>query len=236
MAAPPKGTARPAENLDHDTADELEQIMNDIEELQEEMAHEEASEGKRKPAPAAAAAPAAKARPALKAVPAAEEDDAELADFRGGSGDVSMEETLAGLEDEAPPTGKSLLDDDLAAIEQEAEAAAADEITEDPEAITDEELTDEMADIVDHLNGTENGLGKKEVAVKAAQKTTHRTTTGGAEEGSLTLSVSGAMSLKLRYEGGDQEIEVALAGDALVVRLSDGSEFRIPVKAGRSAA
>jgi len=234
MAAPPKATARPAEKVDHDTADELEQIMNDFEELQEEMASEEASEGHRKAPASAGSAPAAKARPALKAVPAAEETDADLADFRAGSDDVSMEETLAGLEDEAP-VGKSLLDDDLAAIEQEAEAAA-DEITEEPEAITDEELTDEMAGIVDHLNGTENGLGKKEVAVKAAQKTTNRTTTAGAEEGSLTLSVSGAMSLKLRYEGGDQEIEVSLAGDALVVRLSDGSEFRIPVKAGRSAA
>ncbi|MCC7440894.1 MAG: hypothetical protein IT285_04640 [Bdellovibrionales bacterium] len=219
MSAQPKGAAQHAAALEQDTADELEQIMNDIEELQEEMASEEATEATRKAPPPAAAAP--RPRPALKSVPTPSDDAEEpilettMADFHGSSDDASLEDTLVGLEEEAPATGASLLDADL-------EASLAD----DSGAL--EEVEDEVSKIVDQISV------KKEKPMTAMKRT--EAPPGAAQEGSLTLSVTGAMTLKLRFEGGEQDVELAMTGDALVVKLSDGTEFRIPVKTGRAAA
>lgn len=57
------------------------------------------------------------------------------------------------------------------------------------------------------------------------------------EEGQMTLSVSGSMSLKLKFESGDQEVTVSFEGDSLKVSCNDGAEFKIPVGSGiRKAA
>lgn len=49
------------------------------------------------------------------------------------------------------------------------------------------------------------------------------------ESPSLTLSLSGSMTLKLKYEFGGQEVTVGFADNCLKVELSDGTEFKIPV-------
>lgn len=48
-------------------------------------------------------------------------------------------------------------------------------------------------------------------------------------DGSLTLTVSGALTLKLRYEGGGQDITIGFTEKTLSVTLADGTEFKVPV-------
>jgi hypothetical protein len=50
-----------------------------------------------------------------------------------------------------------------------------------------------------------------------------------AQEGSLTMTLTGNMTLKLKYEFEGQEVSVGFSENFLKVELSDGTQFRIPV-------
>lgn len=56
------------------------------------------------------------------------------------------------------------------------------------------------------------------------------------DEGSLTMSVNGTMTLKLKYEFEGHEVTIRFADHCLKVELADGTEFKIPVRASRQAA
>ena len=47
-------------------------------------------------------------------------------------------------------------------------------------------------------------------------------------EQSLTMELSGVVNLKLCFASGDRSIEVHCTEEALVCRMADGTEFRIP--------
>jgi hypothetical protein len=49
------------------------------------------------------------------------------------------------------------------------------------------------------------------------------------EDGSLTLTLKGNMTLKLKYEFEGQEVTVSFADQSLRVQMSDGTEFKVPV-------
>lgn len=53
--------------------------------------------------------------------------------------------------------------------------------------------------------------------------------TESSEEGSLTLTLTGHMTLKLRYECEGQEVTVGFSEQCLRVTLADGTEFKVPV-------
>jgi len=48
-------------------------------------------------------------------------------------------------------------------------------------------------------------------------------------DGSLTLTLAGNMTLKLKYEFDGQEVTVSFADGSLKVQLADGTEFKVPV-------
>lgn len=55
---------------------------------------------------------------------------------------------------------------------------------------------------------------------------THKT---NEEEGCLTMTLSGKMTLRLQYEYADQGITIGFVDEMLRVELSDGTEFKIPI-------
>ena len=53
-----------------------------------------------------------------------------------------------------------------------------------------------------------------------------------AEDGSLSMVLSGKMSLKLKYAFGGNEVTVRFSDNSLIVSLTDGTEMKIPLKHG----
>jgi hypothetical protein len=51
----------------------------------------------------------------------------------------------------------------------------------------------------------------------------------GANDGSLTMTLTGNMTLKLKYEFEGQEVTISFADQALRVQMTDGTEFKVPV-------
>lgn len=54
-------------------------------------------------------------------------------------------------------------------------------------------------------------------------------------DGTLAMTLTGKMNLKLKYEFDGQEVTVGFDDHMLCVELSDGTEFRIPVRKKKSA-
>jgi hypothetical protein len=111
--------------VEAETRDEIEDIMNEIQQLQKNM--DEAPKAKGKPQPKLKVVEESTSETAL--VVAAQETgeaEADLADFRGNESDASMEETLAAMK--AEETGHGLLDEPATA---EQESQFSDERTEE---------------------------------------------------------------------------------------------------------
>jgi hypothetical protein len=186
--------------------------------------------------------------PTLRAVPDPEPESegaavtAEATDildeFRaGGGGETSMEETLAELhDDESTPSGPNLIDQALeASSEAEGDGAA--------EAEADAEVHEEPAEAEASADEVPEGTDAPEQG-EVIPMTAHRTPKSpaprargeqaaeAAEPGSLTLTLSGNMSLRLQYDCEGQSITVGLVDHCLVVALADGTEFKIPVRRG----
>jgi hypothetical protein len=208
--------------------DEIDEIMNEIEELQQSMS-------------------ASQATPAAE--PATEPNV--MDEFKGGGDDVSMEETLANLKDDEP-SGPNLIDQ---AMEAEAAANKAndeaiptpelEEVLEEvqsemDEAIEEDELLDESeAEALDDAvaeaeeaallaanSDSEDHAEEEEVPMSEAPRR------GRSSSGQPTVSVklTGDMLLRLSYEFEGQEVLVSFADGSLRVELSDGTEFKIPVR------
>jgi hypothetical protein len=54
-------------------------------------------------------------------------------------------------------------------------------------------------------------------------------------EGSLSLTLSGSMTLRLKYEYNGQDVTIRFVDHCLRVELSDGTEFKIPVARAATA-
>lgn len=67
---------------------------------------------------------------------------------------------------------------------------------------------------------------------------TAKAETTAAPGQSLALELTGVVNLKLRFASGDRSIELTCTEEALVCRMADGTEFRLPtgVSAKRKAA
>ncbi len=217
--------------------DEIDEIMNEIEELQQSMSATQA-------APAAAAPAKAKAVAAAPAPTPVEEEPNVMDEFKGSSGDVSMEETLADLKDEEP-SGPNLIDqameaeaarENAAKGAEEAEPEATHEAQADAESQGDsehDELLDEAeAEALNDAIAEEEEAAVEEEEVQMSEsprrsRPDHRSRTTG---GSVSLKLTGDMVLRLSYEFEGQEVSIGFSDGALRVELSDGTEFRIPVR------
>ncbi|MGE4106164.1 MAG: hypothetical protein AB7F66_03050 [Bacteriovoracia bacterium] len=156
--------------------DEIDQIMNELEKLQNEIASSGGGEEH--------------GGPQLRMVPqpdaTAEEDG--MGDFRAGSSEEpSLEETLGDMKDEEPAEGSLLA------------TATATNVT--PVRSKNVEKRNRMPSV-----------------------------TTETESGTLTMNLTGNMTLKLTYEFEGQEVSVCFVDQCLKVELSDGSEFKIPVR------
>lgn len=188
-----------AAQLEAETQDEIAKIMSEIDTLQVSMAEAPTAA---QPVPTGTAAP----DPAPLEVETETETEVTMDDFRGGSDEPSMEETL-GSEIEEPAAGGLLAD-------------APSKTVSAPAAAQQEEAT------------------VTELKPKAVATAAHESR-GETQSGTLTLSLTGSMNLRLRYECEGQEVTIGFVDDALRVELADGTEFKVPVRrrgAGRAAA
>lgn len=214
---------QPAKN---GAGDEIDEIMGEIEILQQGMA-----DAQKIKAPAA--------EPIVEpesVVEAASQDEAHgIEEFRGSGDEPSLEDTLGSMKEE--PSGPSLLD---VPTEAEAETVAEPEEPAPVEAAAEETLEEEIQEI-------QSDPAEEEISASSQgdSEMTHEDSNLGhlpikkkksdaaSADGSLTLTLTGNMTLKLNYAFEGQEVTVGFSDHALKVQLSDGTEFKIPV--GRSS-
>lgn len=207
-----------------DAKDDIDQIMNEIEQLQQEID---------------TGAPAVAQAPTLSVVPQATdveeqvevqpEEDA-LSEFRAAVGEESsLEETLSELKDEGQ--GGSGLLDEVQALHEQVE-------TESHEAQFDsmtgaQEAADEITSVARNNQEVEHiaSFGTPQANYETPKQETfmEKPTGSDSSEGSLTMTLTGNMSLKLRYEFEGQEVTVGFVDNFLQVTLADGTEFKVPV-------
>ena len=63
----------------------------------------------------------------------------------------------------------------------------------------------------------------------AVQETEVNSESGSVEAG-LSMTLTGKMTLKLAYEYEGEQVSISFVDQALMVQLSDGTEFKIPVR------
>jgi hypothetical protein len=216
----PSGSAEGAE-------DEINQIMQEIEDLQEGMAQAVQPGGN------ASSGPTLKAVPTPPPAPMAAESSDGMAEFRGSSEEPSMEETLANLkpdedsEELAPAVEASSEETAESSEEEEAESEETEEegseTTEDSSSDSESEEEEEEESMASAREESDEGMEEQE---SDSGSSSH---TNGPGQDSLTMMLTGNMTLKLRYEFEGQEIILGFQDHALKVQLSDGTEFKIPL-------
>jgi hypothetical protein len=154
--------------------------------------------------------PVAVENPGLHLVPQPEN---EMSDFHSGGGQTpseepSLEETMAQMK--ADPEVKTLLDEEQSHPEEKNEPA-------EEEPVSDEEL----AEVIDQI--------AEDAKTQDFQE---------GDEGSLSMTLTGKMSLNLKYAFGEHQVKLRFHDQHLVVELNDGMELKIPLrgKTGSKAA
>jgi hypothetical protein len=191
--------------------EELNDIINQLDKLQKEI---ETTEPKEK----------SPQRPELKVVSSTailvggeqENISDELSDFRSNSSDsASLEDTLSQLEQEEPAK-----DSLLAQVANAAEEMPAEE----------SDFGEELDQSVHHFDEVVNEASD-EVAEENLDQEVDKEIMANKDTvpGVVTMTLSGDMTLKLRYEFEGQEVSVGFEDHCLKVQLTDGTEFKIPV-------
>jgi hypothetical protein len=85
-----------------------------------------------------------------------------------------------------------------------------------------EEMSAEMEAEVSELLSSSND-------VQPTERDTTMTDGADTSEGSMTLSMSGNMTLRLNYEIEGQVVTIGFVDQTLTVELADGTEFKIPL-------
>jgi len=237
--------------------DELEKIMSEIEELQHEMEvtppaalmstapTNATAQSTASPLPSGDTFAEPKAEstvfPVLESTPsgafaseitemlteASEEDILKEIQASAQIDDSDMEATLSQLKGDDSVTG--LLD---SAVDSALDRA----ITTTAEAEFEKDTEIETAVAAAEGTSFDGGLDEAEEMSMSNQSGTGASsgantggTTGGNSDGSLTMTLTGNMTLKLKYEFEGQEVTVSFADQALSVKMTDGTEFKVPV-------
>ena len=244
MSTDKANVAAVAQKTEVESQDEIDEIMNEIQNLQQGVN--------------AAVNTKPEEKPKLRAVPPVAEQPTEPAllttveEFRGSGDDASLEETLGAMKGET--SGQGLLDQEDAAVEAAAtaaESAAAENDVQEAEAemqeeeaqVQEEEQTvEEVEEALEELPEEEVIEEQEEQEEEAPESIMDRIgekiTSAQTSDGTLSMTLSGTMTLKLKYEYEGQEVTIGFADNALKVYLSDGTEFKIPIgrKITRKAA
>ncbi|MEO5969587.1 MAG: hypothetical protein ABIQ95_06640 [Bdellovibrionia bacterium] len=170
---------------------EIDRIMNEIGELQNQMASLSTSEG---------------SAPDESPSPAKTSDESEISELfkhiEGGEASL-LAETMADVSAKTEENAPSNLVAETQNMESEIDSA----VHEDQEA-----------------NGpNESTISKVTTQMKTPQKE-------NPADNSLSMTVSGQMSLKLNFEVDGQEILVHFDSDMIFIQFSEGTEFKIPLK------
>ena len=198
-------TASSAAQADTEMQDEIDRIMSDIKELTNRIDEVPAQKPKKTQRKMKLVEPAEQS-----ADPAETPDDeinpsesTGLEEFRArGTDEAPLEETLGGLLTDEP-AGPSLLDEVSAESEQvEADIEAQLNVNQIEEDLAQIEKEETMANEDYGTSGAQN----------------------------LTMNLNGNMTLKLKYDFEGQEVTISFSAGALIVRLSDGTEFKVPVR------
>lgn len=79
------------------------------------------------------------------------------------------------------------------------------------------------------LDQTFDDQARRQTEVKETPVMSNAPQTNDESSPSLTMSLTGSMTLKLKYEFAGQEVTVGFSDDFLKIELADGTEFKIPV-------
>ncbi len=214
------GQTQKKENVEFND-DEIDQIMDELDKLQEEMdqnaesVSNAASSSEKKEEPQLSVVPDPKSK---KEEPAVDELDAEISaemasdsdesildEFRGSSDDASMEETVGDLE-----------------------ADTASDTLIDPVESKEEPSTSSSSAKRTNLDFEEPKPPHQRNS--PAPRQSSRSQIASNADGSLKLSLTGQMQLQIAYEQNGSEITINFENDCLHVQLTDGTEFKIPLK------
>ncbi len=92
------------------------------------------------------------------------------------------------------------------------------------EDITSEDLDKIMQDIAKEEAAPQKAPNPGLSLIKGAEQQAPK----AAKEQALTLELTGQINLKLNFSSGERSIEVFCTEEALLCRMADGTEFRIP--------
>ena len=141
----------------------------------------------------------------ISAEMASDSDESILDEFRGSSDDASMEETVGDLE-----------------------ADTASDTLIDPVESKEEPSTSSSSAKRTNLDFEEPKPPHQRNS--PAPRQSSRSQIASNADGSLKLSLTGQMQLQIAYEQNGSEITINFENDCLHVQLTDGTEFKIPLK------
>jgi hypothetical protein len=93
----------------------------------------------------------------------------------------------------------------------------------------EETLGDLKEDETAGPNLIDQAIGQSDVDVEEEESMNSEGMVETASDASVSIALSGTMTLKLSYDFGGQEVTIGFVDGALRVELSDGTEFKIPM-------
>lgn len=88
---------------------------------------------------------------------------------------------------------------------------------------------DELDQIIQDMSKEEEAEPVAKPALVAVQKKE----SAASSPQSLTLEMNGVINLKLCFKSGERSIDVTCSEEALICRMADGTEFRIPTASNK---
>jgi hypothetical protein len=237
-----------------EATDEITEIMNEIQSLQQSMAQAQAPR-----APVAAVAPAPVPTPApeadsglleeFHASPGEPSMEETLGSMKDETPSASLlEEALATDEVAQVKDGTDRLQSHSDEVESLIEAEMAAEAGRAVAEASFDESTEAALDALDDVHQQEEeefappvrssrrppaSTPPPRAAAPAPEHDVEESAPAAATDGTMTMVLTGNMTLKLKYEFGGQEVSVKFGDQFLQLTLADGTEFKIPV--GRRA-
>jgi hypothetical protein len=151
-----------------------------------------------------------------------EQEQSLLKEFTGEGEEPWLEETLAHLKQEPELTEQEL------AVEQEVQEMIQAEQTQEAETGVD--------DLIESMHEAETKNETESMNITEAMDETEsihepapRGETGSAG-GSLSMSVTGNMTIQLNYQPTGHSVSVGFSSDWIHLKLADGTELKIPLK------
>jgi len=188
-------------DIQDDTQDEIDKIMSEIETLQKELGAVESTTD---------SIVAGKAEPTVTE-PEVLSASAEIQEQAQAEPTPQASDEMAEFRGGGGDAG---LEETLGTLEEEP--------SKNPsilDEVISEQVVEEVAQEEDHKG-----------ASMPVQDIENSPESGKEENGSLSMTLTGNMTLKLKYAYEGEEISIGFIDQALIVELSDGTEFKIPVR------